>query len=521
MVAAMPHSALILSMAQIALAVFWVFSGNLKEKWLSIKKNTPALVLSSFFVIHLIGLSYSSDFQNGLNDLKIKLPLLLFPVIFAGSEKLPFKKIKLLILVFTGSLILKTIYGIILLSGLTGKEITEMSQLSFGFSHIRYSLLLNIAIFSIIYLLITGKHNTLVKVLYIGVVLWLSGFMFLLHSLTGWIIFIILLSITLILTIGKSKSKIIRFSSLISGVLTLIFIFLYIYSAVYRFNKTDTVYYEKLEQYTQEGNKYSHFPLNKQRENGHFVYLYICDKELKTEWEKFSPIKYDGLDKRNQKIKSTLIRYLTSKNLRKDSVGINQLTKKDIQNIENGIANYIYENHYAGYPKIYEVLWQIEQYNSGGTPNGHSVTQRIEFLKTGLKIIKEHFFFGVGTGGQKKAFSKQYEKSETKLSEKHRLRAHNQYLTIFITLGVFGFFWFILALFYLLFKNKMYKNYLFIIAFTVITLSMFNEDTIETQMGATIFAFFLSLFLLSDTQQINPLKPLQINEDSLEHSDSN
>ena len=33
------------------------------------------------------------------------------------------------------------------------------------------------------------------------------------------------------------------------------------------------------------------------------------------------------------------------------------------------------------------------------------------------------------------------------------------------------------------------------VVFIVMSLSMLNEDTLETQMGVTIFAFFISLFL--------------------------
>lgn len=278
-----------------------------------------------------------------------------------------------------------------------------------------------------------------------------------------------------------------------------------------KYNSTEAIDLAKLETYTQSGNAYTHYPNIKQKENGRFIYLYICDKEMEKEWNKVSAIPYSGKDKLNQNLRHTLIRYLTSKGLRKDKMGINQLSKNDIENIENGLANYIYENKYAVYPKIYEVLWQIDHYRSGGSPEGHSVTQRIEFLKNGVKIIQAYFWTGVGTGGQKKAFAQQYDESHTQLSEKHRLRAHNQYITIFITLGIFGFMWFLFAFFYLIIKDRKYKDYLFTMAFTVITLSMLNEDTIETQMGATIFAFFISLYLFSNTKPDEHLTPAQTN----------
>jgi hypothetical protein len=496
----MPHWSLVLSMTQIVLALFWVFSGNLKENFKTIFKNKAAVLLLSLYLIHIIGLTYSIDFKNGLNDLKIKLPLLLFPIVIAGSGKLKFKQLKIIILVLTGSLILKTLYGIVLLTGITGKEISEMNQLSGKISHIRFALLINISIFSVLYLLLFTNNKPKYKIIFSATVIWLSGFLFILHSLTGWVVFVVLFILTIFYLIKKSRSGVLRFAGILVGTVVLFSITFFMIHSVRKYNSTELIDLAKLETHTQSGNAYTHFTNNKQKENGRFVYLYICKKEMEEEWNKVSSIPYTGKDKLNQNIRHTLIRYLTSKGLRKDKSGIKQLSKKDIENIENGLANHIYENRYAVYPKIYEVLWQFDHYRSGGSPEGHSVTQRIEFIKTGVKIINAYVWTGVGTGGQKKAYKEQYDKSQTQLSEKHRLRAHNQYITIFITLGIFGFLWFLYAFFYLIIKDRKYKDYLFLMIFTVISLSMLNEDTIETQMGATIFAFFISLFLFSETK---------------------
>ncbi len=499
----MPHSSSALSISQAALALLWILSGDYSSKIKKIKENKIIQVFLSIFIIHIVGLIYSLDFYNGLNDLKIKLPLLVFPLIIATSEKLDFKEIKLIIYVFIASILLKIFYGLILLSGITGKEINEMNQLSGRFSHIRYALLLNISIFSLVYILLFDQIKTHHKLLLTSIILLLSIFLFLLHSLTGWVVFIFLVIITIIYCYTEFKSKILRRTILFTSIGVIILAVFFVYKTIFTFYHTDTIDFKKLDKFTESGNIYKHDTLNSQTENGHFVYLYICEEELENEWNKISSIKYQQEDKRFQKIKSTLIRYLTSKGYRKDKSGILKLSKQDVENIENGIANYIYANKYALYPKIHEVLWQIDNYRSGGSPDGHSVTQRIEFFKTGIRIIKGNFWTGVGTGGQKKAFAKQYLKSKTKLSEKYRLRTHNQYLTIFITLGVFGFLWFIYAFFYLIFKNKNYQNYPVLMVFTVICLSMLNEDTLETQMGATIFAFFLSIFIFS-----TPLKLL-------------
>ena len=120
--------------------------------------------------------------------------------------------------------------------------------------------------------------------------------------------------------------------------------------------------------------------------------------------------------------------------------------------------------------------------------------QRLEFLKAGMEIIKTNFLFGVGTGDIEIAFDKQYEKMNSNLSEKRRYKTHNQFITTFIAFGFFGFIWFITALFYPLFQDKKYIDFLFVTFFIIAILSMLWEDTLETQVGATFFSFFYSLF---------------------------
>ena len=499
LVSVLPHSRLLLSMSEIGLVFFWILEGKFKSKIQILKTHPEILIFASIFLLHIIGLIYTQNFPYAGKDLKIKLPILLFPIVLGTSLKLTAKEIKLILMIFTISLIAKTLYGIASLLGLTGVEITDFQKLAGKFSHIRYALLLNIAAFSMLYYLIfnSEKEKLKYKIFYFLSFIWLSYFLLLLHSVTGWIIWFILFGFSLIRFSILEKNKILKL--LVSGFSVLMFlgIIFYISHSVHRFHRTDKLIPEKTEKFSKEGNKYKNYLKSTQTENGHYVNIYLCEKELKPEWNKRSQIDYDDKDNKGQKIKFTLIRYLTSKNLRKDKEGISKLSEQDIQNIEKGLTNYIFADKYSVYPKIYELLWQIERYLSGGNPENQSVSQRLEFLKNGKEIIKRNFWFGVGTGDIKDAFKNQYNLSNSRLSDKHRLRSHNQYVTMFITFGLFGFIWFLFALIYPFIKTKKYKNYLFLISFIVISLSMLNEDTLETQMGATVFAFFLSFFMFS------------------------
>ncbi|MCD4791945.1 MAG: O-antigen ligase family protein [Bacteroidales bacterium] len=503
-VAVMPHSRGLLSSSQIGLTGLWLLEANFKQKFKTLKNNKSILIFSSIFLIHLIGLIYTDNLSYALKDLRIKLPLLLFPIIIGTSKKLGFKEIKLIISVFTISIFLKTLFGIAVLSGITGKEISNVQEIAGKFSHIRYALILNIVIFSNFYLLFFNPKNekVFIKIFHIVSIIWLSIFLFILHSVTGWVIFLILIIFTGIFIIFNTSNTSVKKYSIIFSISLSCLIFFYLAYSVHKFNKTDKIDIRTVDTHTLSGNPYLNNFDSQERENGHFVNIYLCEKELQETWNIVSSFKYKGKDKKDQHIKYTLIRYLSSKNYRKDKEGVQKLSEQDIKNIENGTANYIYEKKYTIYPKIYEILWQIEKYSAGGNPENHSVTQRLEFIKTGKEIIKQNFWFGVGTGDVKDEFNNQYKKTSSELSRDHRLRAHNQYITFFITFGILGFIWILFAYIYPGIKEKKFKDYLFLVVFIIMSFSMLNEDTLETQMGATTFAFFLSLFLYTNKKSL-------------------
>ena len=153
--------------------------------------------------------------------------------------------------------------------------------------------------------------------------------------------------------------------------------------------------------------------------------------------------------------------------------------------------------------RITKIVWEINSYLQGENPSGHSTTQRIEFWKASVMIIKENFFFGVGTGDVKNVFSEQYEKINSPLTKYFRLRSHNQFLAIGTAFGFFGIIWFLLALFYPLLKKKNRIDYFYVTFFIIAILSMITEDTLETQAGVTFFAFFNCLFLFARKENTN------------------
>lgn len=457
-------------------------------------KNKLAVIFCLIYLIYLLGLLYTDDYSHGIKIIRTSLPLFVFPLVLSTLKPLSENKTRKLLLIFVLSVFVGTIISFYIF---LFKNYTDIREISPFIWHIRFSTLVNIAIFIIYYFLIFKKNKLPRKIKYFlfMVFLWLTAYLFILKSITGIIIFFILIILSTIIYLKKSKEAK-NYFSLLMFIIPL-FLFFYFIFCLVKFYDIDKNDLKNLDKRTANSNLYYNKCKNKTLENGHYVFVYISNKELKQQWNKISNYKYMGLDKKGQKIKYTLIRYLTSKGYRKDAEGVKKLTKEDIEMIEKGYANCIYKNKYSLYPKIYQLIWQMDVYYKTGDPSGFSFAQRIESVKMGLGIIKENFLFGVGTGDLYNSYQKQYDITNSKLKGENRITGANQFLNFFVSFGFVGFIFILFALIYPAIKTKSFNEYLFLMFFIIAAISMFGEDTLKFHSGVTYFAFFYSFFVFA------------------------
>lgn len=510
----LPLSKFGMSLSIIILVANWLLLGNHSELLEKFVQRKSLWFLASIYLIHLLGMLYSSDHSYGWHDLRIKLPLLLVPLVIGTSPVLSLKEWKNILWFFCGGVLVATLISTWQLTGERVYQVTDIREISMFHSHIRFALLINMAIFSMAYFLFSeSQHSWILKLLIALTFLWLMGFLLILKSLTGWVVFLVVLFFLAIRWIWQSRRLLPR----LFAAVFLVTFFLLLASAVTRniarFYPVSEPDYEKLDTHTALGNPYSHRTENRQIENGNYTWLYVSETELAEEWEKRSSFSYNGLDRKGQHLKFTLIRYLTSKGLRKDAQGVSLLNERDIRAIEDGLANVIFLDKTSWSTRLYELIWEVDLYLKGGNPSGHSVTQRLEYWYTALRIIRRYPVFGVGTGDVQLAFDRQYDEDRSVLSHEWRLRAHNQYLTFLVSFGILGFAWIVFAFARFLFLERSNIDYFALVFILVAGLSMLNEDTLETHAGATFFSYFMALFILKGN------KPSQ-NERKKEKADA-
>jgi len=496
--ASLPLSVFATSVAEIILVANWLLEGDFIGKWKLASRRKSLWLIASIYLLHVLGLFNTTDFSYALHDLRINLPFLVLPVVMGTSRGLDNKELKWVLISLVAGVTASTLVSASILFGIYPHEYHDVREISLFVSHIRLSLLVNMAVFVLLYFVFGSDFgfSRNIKILFAILLLWLVLFLFLLQAITGIVALLVTGFVLFWIFIGKVKHLVLRWFLVVMMISAVFIVFSYLTRSVARFYSVEEVDFEGLPAETVNGNRYTHDPENRQVENGNYVWLYLCEEELRPGWNALSDFDYDGRDEMGQRIKYTLIRYMASLGYRKDSAGLSKLTERDIELIENGKANYIYGKRISLYPKVYEVIWQIDVFRQGGNPSGHSITQRLSFLQAGWRIAMENFWIGVGTGDVASAFRKYYEETDSPLHKKFRLRAHNQYLTYFITFGIIGLCWFLVALVWPVFLEKKWSHYLFVVFFIIGLMSMMNEDTLETHTGNSYFAFFYALFLL-------------------------
>ncbi len=494
---ALPYSPYAVSVGLFTMAINWLLDGLWVAK---VNRFLERKTLWAFLLIYasmVVGFFYSEDLKYAIKELKLWLPLLIVPIIVATSDPLKRRELKILLILFCAAVFVATIISFTILIrdySHLGQNVRYISQY---ISHIRFALMINLSIFLLGYLALQkGYFNRiLVKSILILVAIWFVIFLFVLQSVMGIVILVAISTIILIRWTFLLKEPVLKFSIVVGLAFSLLFSITYLAHTVDKFFTRNYIDFKTLSKKTANGNEYTHDTTSRQYENGYLVWINICYPELKRGWERESKYPINGPNKDGQNVELTLIRYLASKGLSKDSVGLSKIDSVDVKLIENSVASVIYREHKVGiYPRLYQILSEIDSYATRGVISGSTVMQRYVYLKASWQIIKKNILFGVGTGDGKNTLMKDYQKSGLDLEQKYWFISHNQYLTVWIASGLIGLVMFLAGLLFPFFYEKRGRFFLCFIFLLLILLSMLSEDTFETHIGVSFAALFYSIF---------------------------
>lgn len=481
------------SVPQFILLGNWLLEGRFPEKWRKLKANGVFWVLSSVFLMHLIGMIHTSDVGAGFNDIRIKVPLLLLPLIFFTSPAITLKELKWILLAFIVGCVCNVSWCLFYTYTKLGNQ--SYRQASRFMSHIRLSLLLNVAILSCYWCFQQFKGNKY-RWLFWLVMVFLIISMIKLALITGLFILVFTLPVLAFHYVWKFKENY-KWAALITAVLVCMGGGYYVKQC---FNDQFFIADAPANRFilkSSSGQFYEHSYTSILRENGYYIYRNIDYYGMARAWNRrcandtfsFYPTFT------NVQRAEVLIRYLSSKGLAKDSMSVAQLMRKDIERVKKGITNYQYPEWNGLRKRLYELFFEYQSFLNKSDVSGHSLSMRFYFWEAAIHIISKHKWVGVGTGDAQKAFYRAYFDLRTPLKKEWRLRSHNQFLAISVTFGGLGLLVFLVSLVWPFWKLKSYLPFLYLPFLIIATASFLTEDTLETQTGVTFFTYFNTLFL--------------------------
>ncbi len=129
-------------------------------------------------------------------------------------------------------------------------------------------------------------------------------------------------------------------------------------------------------------------------------------------------------------------------------------------------------------------------------PEYNSTTGRLEIWKESMEILQDNWLIGTGTGDVKDELMKTYKKHQFHYALDKKLNAHNQFLQIWLTLGIVGLLLLIWSLAIPIYNLKFDKQPLFALFAVIIILNSMTESILEVQKGVLFFVFFYSLLMV-------------------------
>jgi hypothetical protein len=478
---------ILMSVGSILLFALWLYHPGPVEGVRRLRKNVPALLMIGLFLMHFVWLINTTDFQYAFKDIRIKLPLLIFGLVF-GSTFISQRQRAYIFAALGVGLWVASLTGYYQYFFVQTNVLDHRSIVT-GISHIRLSVLMVIFVAAVLYY--WRAMSPVIKLLALLSVANVIFFFNLIQAATGSV----LLAILTLWAVGYYASR--RLSKAWNIGLTMALLAGIVAASIYTFG-----YYQKyfvsdestrtLETVTALGNPYHHMPGAGYVENGHYIFINMCREELIPAWNERSNVAIDDNIPESEALIGTLTRYLTSKGLSKDRAGVYALTSEDIHNIEQGIPSIIYAQKSGLALRYHTFLFGIHTYSISGNASGLSFLQRVVYWDAAVKLIAKKPLLGTGTGDVKSAFLEIYDEMETNLEPKYRNRAHNQFLSFFVSFGILGFLYF-LSLFVVPVALSR-PDFLYLSFLLIAFVACLTEDTLETQAGATIFSFFYGLF---------------------------
>ena len=132
---------LLMSISIIGLFVNWLLEGKFKEKRrLLFQNNNRTIFLIAVFFLEIVWVVFSDNYTNSFNSLRIKLPIIVLPLVLGTTPLLNAKEWKWLIFTFLLALISSTGITLLVKHGIIEPKKSHQLNKRLIYFHVTYSL---------------------------------------------------------------------------------------------------------------------------------------------------------------------------------------------------------------------------------------------------------------------------------------------------------------------------------------------------------------------------------------------
>lgn len=462
----------------VLLGVNWLLEGRWREKWQMVREGRLLQAYMALYAVLLVGMLWTQNTGHGLDVLRVKLPLLVVPLVVLTTRPIAGRARQTVLSIYAATVLVVSFIAMVRM--LTIPELPYREAVPY-ISHIRFAL--NCCMVVCLAIGAMRGGGWVRKVLLLLLSLWMLAFLVLLRSYTALAVLAVV-SLAVLLVYRRRWPLVAAWVVL---ALAAVGVVGYEVHSYYRMVPMAT---EPLRPTTANGRSYDH-ACDGIIENGNYVNNYVCAEELRSEWNRRSALPYDGQTGSGYSVESTLVRYLNGLGLTKDSAGVVAMTAVDIDAVERGVANPVYEQAWPVRKMVYVMLLEREYYVHTHAVAGFTMLQRFELWRTTVDLIGDHPWIGVGTGDVDDELHARLAAFESELTGTTK-RTHNQYLSLMAAVGLIGFV-LVVVMFIrpLVSRHRQCLGPLMLAWLLVILISCLTEDTLDTLAGILFCTYFL------------------------------
>lgn len=408
----------------VLLGANWLLEGRWAEKWSLLRRSRLLHVYLAYCAVLAAAMLWTANAGFGLQVLQVSLPLLVVPLVVLTSPAASGHARNTILWAYAMTVAVVAVIATVRMATIEGLPYRDAVPY---ISHIRFAL--NCCMVAVICLGRVCRPGA-GRWLAAALALFMVAFLVLLRSFTG---LAVLATVSLVLTLVYAR----HWWSVGLWVAAAAAAAIAVGHEAHSYYRLVPLAERPLATLTANGHPYRH-ACDGIIENGNYINNYVCPEELRQQWEQRSTLPYDSLTAEGYDVEPTLVRYLNALGLAKDSAGVAALTESQIEAVERGVANPVYEEGNQLRKMVYVLLLEREYYVHTKAVKGFTLIQRLELWGATLEVIGQHPWFGVGTGDAVDEMHLCLELNGSELSGTEK-RTHNQYLTLLAMAGGVGF----------------------------------------------------------------------------------